>query len=402
VSGDEIVARVTALRERLREEQAATEQRTFHSESLHEALVHTGVYRMLLPRRYGGHELPMGDFYRAITEVARGCASTGWCVCLAGSHVLTVASIFGEDVQEELFAADGDFRCPARALPHGEAVPTPDGGWVVKGRWDYCSGAPYATHFLAAVRMTHEGVPRVGCAIVPRAQWTMQDDWGDQLGLKGSGSHSIEVDAVLPPGHVRPVSIQAVRPGEDTPGAALHGNPLYASPTSGFYSGELAAIGIGAVRGALDEYAEGLRTRRTYWVPQGLRAEDPQYQGWYGRAQMLVDTAEGALLHMTRLHAQYCREHVDGVAPFTVGRDTRLMAIVLNASARCVDAMDLIIRTAGATALAAGSPLERRWRDMSTFRTHLSQTMRESVETTAGAAPFAARERAQFKVGAVS
>jgi 3-hydroxy-9,10-secoandrosta-1,3,5(10)-triene-9,17-dione monooxygenase len=105
---------------------------------------------------------------------------------------------------------------------------------------------------------------------------------------------------------------------------------------------------------------------------------------------------------MTRLHAQYCRDHVDGVEPFTVGRDTRLMAIVLNASARCVDAMDLIIRTAGATALAAGSPLERRWRDMSTFRTHLSQTMRESVETTAGAAPFAARERAQFKVGAVS
>jgi len=47
---------------------------------------------------------------------------------------------------------------------------------VVKGRWDYCSGAPYATHALLAVKLMVDGAWTVGCAIVPRAQWVMQDE----------------------------------------------------------------------------------------------------------------------------------------------------------------------------------------------------------------------------------
>ena len=91
---------------------------------------------------------------------------------------------------------------------------------------------------------------------------------------------------------------------------------------------------------------------------------------------------------MAHRYEQYCRDHVNQVEPFTVGKDTRLMAIAINASATCVEAMDLIIRTAGASALKEGARMERLWRDTSTFRTHLAQTMRESFETTAGAAHF--------------
>jgi 3-hydroxy-9,10-secoandrosta-1,3,5(10)-triene-9,17-dione monooxygenase len=244
-----------------------------------------------------------------------------------------------------------------------------------------------------------DGAQATGCAIIPRSQWRMQDDWGDQLGMKGSGSHSVEADGLLGVDYVLPVSIQDVHPGEHTVGYEIHGNPMYAGRTSGFYAGELTAVGIGTVRGALDEYAQSLRTRKTYWVPQVIRGEDAQYQQWYGHAQMLVDTAEGALMHMTRLYDRYCRDHVDGIEPFTVGKDTRLMAIAINASATCVQAMDLIIRTAGATSLKEGSRMERLWRDMSTFRTHLSQTMRESIETTAGAAQFMPdKGRVQFGV----
>jgi len=217
-AASEIIARLRGMQEQLRDEQAETEARTYHSESLHRQLVDSGVYKMLLPLKFGGYELPMGDFLKAISETARGCPSTGWCVCLAGAHVLTVASIFNETVQSEVFGPDGDFRCPARAVPYAPAVPT-DGGWSVEGRWDYCSGAPYATHLLAAVRMPADAddTSSIGCALIPRAQWTMQDDWGNQLGMKGSGSHSIVADAQLGADYVIPVSIQDVHPGEHTP-----------------------------------------------------------------------------------------------------------------------------------------------------------------------------------------
>ena len=32
--------------------------------------------------------------------------------------------------------------------------------------------------------------------VVPRSQWRMLDDWGDTLGLRGSGSHSIQIDVM--------------------------------------------------------------------------------------------------------------------------------------------------------------------------------------------------------------
>ena len=114
----------------------------------------------------------------------------------------------------------------------------------------------------------------------------MQDDWGELPGMKGSGSHSIEVTPCCRTATCCRSGTD-IHPGEQTPGYEAHGNPMYAGRTSGFYAGELAAVGIGLVRGALDEYAQALRTRKTYWVPPVLRGEDPQYQQWYGHAQML-------------------------------------------------------------------------------------------------------------------
>ena len=114
----------------------------------------SGVYRILVPRRFGGMELSMGEFYRAVSEVARGCPSTGWCVCLAGLARPDGRPRFSASrYRPRYFAPEGDFRCPCRApSARHRGRQRRRVGWTVKGRWDYCSGAPYATHFLAAVQ----------------------------------------------------------------------------------------------------------------------------------------------------------------------------------------------------------------------------------------------------------
>src|SRR5436309_1281047 len=68
-----------SLRERLVEEQVATEERTTYSPELHEELRAAGLYRMLQPKRYGGYELEVPDFLAVVTSLARGCMSSGWC-----------------------------------------------------------------------------------------------------------------------------------------------------------------------------------------------------------------------------------------------------------------------------------------------------------------------------------
>ena len=58
MSAADLVAAADALRPRLLEEQAATEQRAKYSEELHETFRDAGFYRLLVPRRYGGDVRP--------------------------------------------------------------------------------------------------------------------------------------------------------------------------------------------------------------------------------------------------------------------------------------------------------------------------------------------------------
>src|SRR5262245_40783482 len=203
LSPAEIISRAEEVRPLLVEEQAATEQRSYYSEEVHEKFLEAGFYRMLVPRRFGGYEFDLPTFCRVIIEIARGCPSSGWLVCLSAGHALQVGSWFGEKAQAELFG-DGDFRCAAVAAPVGVARRTDD-GWELNGPHAYCSGAPYSTHYMGQTFMPgkdEDGPPGQPLLFVaPRSTWTMLDDWGDALGLKGSGSQSIRFDNARIPAH---------------------------------------------------------------------------------------------------------------------------------------------------------------------------------------------------------
>ena len=73
----ELIARATALRERLRAEQDASEARGCHSPELQEAFVAAGFYRALQPRRFGGYEFDYPTFYKAMLEISRGDPARG-------------------------------------------------------------------------------------------------------------------------------------------------------------------------------------------------------------------------------------------------------------------------------------------------------------------------------------
>ena len=127
----EVIRRAEALRPRLLEEQAATEERTFYSEEMHRAFADAGFYRILQPRMFGGHEFDVPDFYRVIIEVSRGCPSSGWCLSLNAAHALQAGAFFSERAQREMFGPGGDFRCAARDTPRGHR---PTGRWRLPRR----------------------------------------------------------------------------------------------------------------------------------------------------------------------------------------------------------------------------------------------------------------------------
>ena len=379
---EELIARADELRPRLIEEQAETERRTYYSQEMHEAFVEAGFYRMLVPKRYGGFELDLGSFWRVIIALARGCPSSAWCLCLAAGHALQTGELFEEEVQAELFG-DGTFLCPAVAAPAGRARKV-EGGWELTSTHAYSSGAPYATHYMGqtfAAPAEPGGPPGpLLLFIAPRESWTMLDDWGDTLGLKGSGSHSVRFEQAFIPDRFVLENTWMVDTNVEggTPGARIHGNPMYAGRTLAFFEGELAAIMIGAAQGALDEYEEILRTRRTQRPPIVTRLEDPDYQRWYGLAVGKVATAEAALIECAAQWHELCRRSVEDGIPFTREDDLRLNMVAREALTLSWDAMQgEIYKTAGSSAARAGQRMERIFRDMAIGWGHFGQIVRD-------------------------
>ena len=379
VTGDELVAHADELRPRLVELQAETEARTYYSEEIHQAFLDARFYDVLVPKRYGGLELDLGTFWRLGMALARGCPSTAWCLCLPAGHALQTGMLFPEDVQAELFG--GLYICPAVAAPAGSAKRV-EGGWELTSTHPYSSGAPYATHYMGQTFAAPEqegGAPQMLLFVAPRESWTMLDDWGDTLGLKGSGSHSIRFEqAFVPERFVLENTWLVDTEVAGTPGAAIHGNPMYAGRTLAYFEGSLAAIMIGAAKGALDEYEQLLRTRKTQRPPIVTRNQDPDYQRWYGLAVGRVGAAEAILLQVAEQWHEACRRSVEDGVPFTREEDLRLNMVAREALTLAWEAMQgQIFRTAGSSAARAGQRIERIFRDMSIGWGHFGQIVRD-------------------------
>jgi 3-hydroxy-9,10-secoandrosta-1,3,5(10)-triene-9,17-dione monooxygenase len=365
----EMIARAVALRPRLIEEQAATEERTCYSEELHQEFLKAGFYRLYVPRLYGGYEFDVPTFMRLLVELARGCANTAWCFGLGAAHALQVASWWEEPAQAELFD-DGDFRAAAVAAPIGPATRTED-GWELNGKVSYCSGIPYSTHYMGQALLPEsepEAIPSFLLFVAPKSEWTILDDWGHLLGMKGSGSQSITFEGGRIPAHfgIEDTFMVDVNVDDGTPGLRLHGNPMYGGRALCCFTMTLGAILVGAAYNALDEYQTMLETKLTPIPPLVPRKLDLDYQRYFGRALAKISTAEAALMNCAEQHMELCRRFVDEGIPYSYGDDQRLGCIAREVMIQAWETVQSdLFRTAGSSAGGKGQRLERIYRDMS-------------------------------------
>jgi 3-hydroxy-9,10-secoandrosta-1,3,5(10)-triene-9,17-dione monooxygenase len=368
----ELIERAVKLRGALLEAQAAAETRGTYSPEMHEAFKKAGFYRILQPRRYGGYEFDVPTFARVIVEIARGCPGSAWCLCLASGHALNVAQLFGERAQAEVFGPDGHFAAAARALPSGTATRA-EGGWLLEGTWDYCSGVPYSTHVLVGVRILGEsGAQPIGVAVVPRAQWTMLDNWGDFIGMRASGSNSVQMQgAKIPEHYLVKEDFFAPDISHGTAGARLHGNSMYAGGTLGFFQTEISSIMVGVGYAALDEYESIIRARKTFGPAPVLQYQHPDYQRPYGIALGKLEAARHALLGAAQEYMELARLSVAGQRTYLRSDDLRLQSGLQHAAQLSFDAVDLLYRMAATSAGAKnGTRMQRYFRDISMARTN--------------------------------
>jgi 3-hydroxy-9,10-secoandrosta-1,3,5(10)-triene-9,17-dione monooxygenase len=174
--------------------------------------------------------------------------------------------------------------------------------------------------------------------VAPRSSWTMLDDWGDSLGLKGSASHSVRfdggfVDELFCLHELVMVDIDVDEP---TPGYLLHGNPMYA-------------------------------------------AARQRHLGT-GTGQILM--AEAAVLHMAEEWMELARRGIEDGIPYSPSDDHRIAVVTTQAARSVYAAAQDLFQMAGSTASRDGQRMQRYVRDLGTYWSHNPPSQYELLAQT--------------------
>jgi len=318
------------------------------------ALVENGLYRALLPQSFGGAEAPLEIFMQMQEEIAKADASTAWCLGQCSVCAMTAAYL-------EADAGNEIFNTPPGILAWGaiaHEVKAVDGGYIANARWDFASGMRQATWLGAHVRIVGadgtprrkaDGSPEIRTILFPATSATMHDVW-DVIGLKGTGTDSYSVENLF-----IPEKFAALR---DDPNAVREKGPLYKLTTNAVFGMGFGATSLGVARATLDAAIELARTKE----PQGLAAmrENNAVQGMIGRSEATLRAAR-AYLYATAAEVWRDLERGDHL---TEAHRIALRIATTWTIHQSAAVVDTAYHMAGATAVFAANPFERRFRDM--------------------------------------
>ena len=360
--GQAVVGGVRELLPMLRARaQEAEDARVVPAESI-KALEEAGHFRLLQPARFGGYEADPLTFYTAVRLIASACGSTGWVSSVVGLHPWHVG-LFPLQAQEEVWGEDPATRISSSYAPTGKAEAVP-GGHKLSGRWSFSSGCDHCTWVLLGSFVFSGGKPvDFRTFLLPIRDYRIDDVW-DTVGLRGTGSNDIVVQDVLVPEH-RSVSFTDMHRCQ-LPGQEANPAPLYRLPYGSVFSYCITTAIIGMAAGAYDAHVEYQRKRVRASYAGQKAADDPHSQVRVATAAAEIDAAWLALdRNMTELMG-YAR--AGEKIPLPLRLRTRRDQVL--GTGRSISAIDLLFENSGGRALAAGTPIQRFWRDAHAGRVH--------------------------------
>jgi alkylation response protein AidB-like acyl-CoA dehydrogenase len=336
-----------------------------------DAFHETGLFRILLERNLGGGEVTIPDSLRLYEEVACIDASAGWnlAICSGGP-------IFGHNLSRKAFE---QIYGPPRGISAGSLNPMTsravavEGGWRFSGKATYASGAGHASHLMAAAIVLRDGAPQIvdgfpmlRAGVFPIEYVKILDTWST-AGMRGTGSNDCVFEDVFVSDEFTFDWLNARSPWQRGPFANI--------PMPLQMLGALAAVVLGTARHALDALNEIAQAK----VPAGTRSvlrERPIAQTQFAQAE--------GLLHAARAYFYECNDEIwrkgEAGESFSLRDHAHARLTVVTAAKLALQAVDLVVDTAGMNSALTSCPIERCWRDIHTATQHvLMNTARYEV-----------------------
>jgi alkylation response protein AidB-like acyl-CoA dehydrogenase len=358
VAGD-CIARARELAPLIEAHAAETEAARSIAPSVLAALHEARLFRMLMPRCCDGMELEPATYVQVIEEIAKGDASTAWCVA-QGSGCSMTAAYLAPDIARDVFGDPGAVLAWGPTDGKQRAVVV-EGGYRVSGSWHFASGLGHATwvggHCVVvepdgSLRMGDDGKPLDRTMLIPKSSVTVTDVWR-VMGLKGTGSNTYSCTDVFVP--------EAYTLSRESDHDRRASSPLYRFTTFQLYGIAFAGIALGLGRRVLDEFVALAMKKMPYRQVKPLR-ENAVIQSQIALGEAKLNASRALLL-------QTLRELWATVAngdDLSLEQRASLRLASVYAAHQAKDVIDAVYHAAGATAIFESNPFERRFRDIHT------------------------------------
>ena len=358
----EMVARARALRPLLEANAAQTEADRRVAEENIIAIQQAGLYRIMVPHRFGGLEADLRTKMEVSAALGEGCGSTAW-----ASTLMNVNSLFlgmaNARLQEDVWGKNPDARI-AGVLSPTATTRKVEGGIVVTGKWPWSSGCLHTNWMMMGCPLMNEAGEMTDhvVAVMPAEDCTIEDTWY-VAGMKGSGSNTVAADEVFVPDH-RLISVSKLAMG--IPQTPYTDEVLYRCAFTPVAALILVGPVMGFVKRALEFVIEKSSKRNISYTFYAKQTESPSFQLAVADAAMEVDTV---WLHALRACADIYAAAEEG-RQMTYEQRARVRMDTGYVAETARHCMDTLMSAHGASSFAESSPMQRIWRDLGTCTRH--------------------------------
>lgn len=357
-------AMVPALKERAKR---CTAERNVPAETIAEMQA-AGFFRILQPKRYGGYEMHPNAFFDVQKILAEGCMSTGWMYGVLGCHPYELA-LFHDEAQQEVWGDDPSMLVSSTYQPVGQ-VTTVEGGFRLSGHWGFSTGSVHCGWVLLGALVWPNDVPGSGppdmrTFLLPRSDYTIDENSWHVFGLQGTGSHDIIVDDVFVPEYRTHRAVDGFLC--QNPGQAANDGPLYRLPWAQVFTRSVSTAAFGGARAAVNASMKIMADRVSTNTGKASKA-DPILHAAIAAAHSQILEMEQTL----RLTFEDLLNIAESGQPIPMEKRalyTYQSSMVVRRLARLIDD---IVQLLGGRAIYTSSEIIQPWLDLNAARAHVA------------------------------
>lgn len=385
-TAEELIARAQAmiptLKARARD---CVRQRNVSSETIAEMKA-AGFFRILQPKRWGGYEMHPNVFFEVQKALAEGCMSTGWMYGVVGCHPYEMA-LFHDEAQEEVWGDDADMLVSSTYQPVGKVTHV-EGGFRLSGRWGFSTGSVHCGWVLlgAFCPPKEDGTPaEMRTFLLPRSDYTIDEDAWHTFGLQGTGSHDIIVDDAFIPDYRTHRSIDGFLC--QNPGQEVNTAPLYSLPWAQVFVRSVSTAAFGGAEAAIKAGMAIMQDRVSTNTGKASK-DDPMLQAALARAIAEKSEMETTL----RLTFEELMGYAERGEAIPMEKRTFFAYQSSTVVRRLADLIDDVVKQLGGRAIYMTSEIIQPWLDLHAGRAHVANDPAnrsgEAIATRLGAAPL--------------